>query len=267
MSDTKVSLEGVSLRFRSYQGYAGGLKEAMLRAIVPPKWVGTLPPTKKEFWALNDLTFDFRPGDRIAILGQNGAGKSTLLRVLSRIYKPTRGRVEVRGLLAPLIEIGAGFNPELTGRENAFLNAAILGIPGKVLSPRIPDIIDFSELGDFFDVPVKYYSTGMLLRLAFTVATEVTPDILILDELFAGADIAFIEKANRRLDEFIRKAPIFILVTHEMKYVERFCNRALLLDKGRLIADGPPAKVVETYMGRALGTSAPRPPSPPSLSV
>jgi ABC-type polysaccharide/polyol phosphate transport system ATPase subunit len=250
MSAPHITLKNVSVRFRRYQGYPEGLKEAVLRKLVPPRWQKALVPKRQEIWGVKNLSLDLRPGDRLAVIGHNGAGKSTLLKLISRIYRATEGVAEVEGRVAPLIELGAGFNPELTGRENAFLNAAILGIPGKVLKPRLASLVEFAGLEEHIDVPVKYYSTGMLLRLAFAVATEVTPDILILDELFAGADAEFIERANQRLDEFVRTSPIFILVSHELKYVERFCNKAILLERGELVASGNPQSVIETYLSR-----------------
>jgi ABC-type polysaccharide/polyol phosphate transport system ATPase subunit len=171
----------------------------------------------------------------LGIIGLNGAGKTTLLKVISQIYKPTEGQVNVKGRIAPLIEIGAGFHPELTGRENIFLNGSLLGISKKDLNARIQSIVDFSELHEFIDTPVKYYSTGMHLRLGFTIATEFPPDILILDEMFAGADQFFISKAQKRLENFIASSKIMLMVTHEMEYVKKFCNKIVTLQDGKLI--------------------------------
>lgn len=243
-----VRLHDVSVRFRRYQGYSHGLKEAAMRLLSAPKWQKTRPPQKLDFWGLRHLTLDIREGDRVGIIGRNGAGKSTLLKVISRIYRPAEGTLDVRGRIAPLIEIGAGFAPDLTGRENAFLNGAILGIPKKTIAARLDSIIDFSELADFIDMPVKYYSTGMHLRLAFTLATEVTPDILILDELYAGGDAAFIQKADVRLERFVHQSKILILVAHDMDYIRKFCNRVVWLDEGRIRAEGAPDAIVEQYL-------------------
>jgi ABC-type polysaccharide/polyol phosphate transport system ATPase subunit len=249
----RVEIENISLRFRRYHGYSSGLKEAVMRMIRPPSWYRTRPPSKEEFWGLRGVNLHLEEGDRLGIIGHNGAGKSTLLKVISRIYKPTEGTVKVEGRIAPLIEIGAGFNPELSGRENAYLNAAILGIPRKVLQSRLNEIIKFSELEDFIDMPVKYYSTGMHLRLAFTIATEVAPDILILDELYAGGDAVFIEKANRRLEKFVNQSRILILVAHNLEYIRRFCNRAIVLDHGVIRVQGNANEVIDRYLAYCGG--------------
>ena len=248
-----VNLENVGVKFRRYTGYSSGLKEAVMRMIRPPSWYKSKAPKREEFWGLKNISLTIAEGDRIGIIGHNGAGKSTLLKVLSRIYRPTEGKFSVAGKVAPLIEIGAGFNPELSGRENAFLNAAILGIPRRELQKRIDDIIQFSELAEFIDMPVKYYSTGMYLRLAFTVATEVAPDILILDELYAGGDAQFIEKANARLDKFVERSKILILVAHNMNYIKRFCNRVIVLDHGAILGEGTPEDMIPRYLDWCKG--------------
>lgn len=248
-----VVLNDVSVKFKKYQGYASGIKEAAMRFLHSPKWYKTAAPTKSEFWGLRHISLDLREGDRLGIIGHNGAGKSTLLKVISGIYKPTEGTRRVEGRLAPLIEIGAGFNPELSGRENAYLNGAILGIPRKEVTKRLDSIVNFSELQDFIDMPVKYYSTGMHLRLAYTLATEIPPDILILDELYAGGDAEFIVKANRRLDTFVENSKILILVAHNLDYVRRFCNRAMVLNHGQIQAQGSVDMIVDRYTAFASG--------------
>ena len=176
---SEITLKDISIKFRKTHGYANGLKEAAMRLFSTPTWHKNHPPSKTEFWGLRHIDLELRKGDRLGIVGHNGAGKSTLLKIISRIYRPTEGTVTVQGRIAPLIEIGAGFNPELSGRENTFLNSSILGIPRKAIKERIDSIIEFAELGDYYDMPVKYYSTGMCLRLAFSIATEISPDILI----------------------------------------------------------------------------------------
>lgn len=242
-----VHLKNISVRFHKYHGFSTGLKEAVLRKLVPPMWHKKAPPRREDFWGLRDVSFDLKEGDRLGIIGHNGAGKSTLLKVISRIYRPTVGDLKVVGRIAPLIEIGAGFSNELTGRENIFLNGAILGIPRKQLVKCIDSIVAFAELEEFIDMPVKYYSTGMHLRLAFSVATEIPPDILILDELYAGGDAAFIAKGNERLDSFVKASKILILVAHNMEYVKRFCNRVMILDHGCIKAVGNPDEMIQLY--------------------
>jgi ABC-2 type transport system ATP-binding protein len=245
MDHAHVILKGVSLRFRKYTGGGEGLKEAAMRWVRTPKNVAR--PTKSEFWGLRDLDLTLREGDRLGILGPNGAGKSSLLKVISRIYKPTEGHLDVSGRIAPLIEIGAGFIPELSGRDNAYLYGAILGIPRKTIRDRLGAMAAFSGLEEFLDTPVKYYSTGMHLRLAFTIATEVAPDILILDELYAGGYAAFIGKANQRLENFIHRSRILILVAHQVEYISRFCNRAIVMAHGRIQKEGTPEEAIAWY--------------------
>ena len=248
-----IHLDGVSVRFRKYNRYSTGLKEAAMRLLRPPDWVKKNPPAKTEFWGLSDVNLKLQEGERLGIIGANGAGKSTLLKVISKIYKPALGTVHVQGRIAPLIEVGAGFHPELTGRENAFLNGAIIGLTKKSIQERLDSIVGFSELKEFIDTPVKYYSTGMYLRLAFTVATEIPPDILILDELYAGGDSVFIEKANRRLEKYVHDSKILILVAHNMEYIKRFCNRVIVLDHGKIQVDSPAQDAVERYVAFGKG--------------
>lgn len=254
-----VELHNVSLRFRRYGGQASGLKEAVLRKLKRPIWHDARPPVVKEFWGVRDVSLQIEEGQRLGIIGHNGAGKSTLLKIISRIYKPTLGQIAVSGRLAPLIEIGAGFHPELTGRENAFLNGAILGLGRKVIEERLDAIFDFAELQQFIDTPVKYYSTGMYLRLAFSLATEISPDILILDELYAGGDLAFIRKANERLDQFVERSKILILVAHQMDYIRRFCNRVVVMHQGSVKYDGTPDDAIRVYEDLTLNQPAPAP--------
>lgn len=249
MEHSHVILNNVSLRFRKYTGGGEGIKEAAMRLICPPQWSGSRPPTKSEFWGLRDIHLSLKEGDRLGIIGPNGAGKSSLLKVISRIYKPTLGTLDVVGRIAPLIEIGAGFIPELSGRDNAYLYGAILGLKRKTVRERLDSMVEFSGLQDFVDMPVKYYSTGMHLRLAFTIATEVAPEILILDELYAGGDAAFIAKANQRLEHFINRSRILILVAHQMEYISRFCNRAIVMAHGRIQKDGTAEEAIDWYEG------------------
>ncbi len=253
--ETYITLKNVSVRFRTYYGSSSGLKEAVMRKLRPPQWIKQIPAAKKEFWGLKGIDLDLKEGDRLGIIGRNGAGKSTLLKVISRIYRPTEGSCGVSGRIAPLIEIGAGFNPELSGRENAYLNGSILGIPRREINERMNSIVRFSELEEFIDMPIKYYSTGMNLKLAFTLATEIPPDILILDELYAGGDAAFITKANVRLQRFVDSSKILILVAHNLEYVQQFCNRVIVLDHGKIVAQGDPKAMIEKYLDFCAGNA------------
>lgn len=253
MSQARIELKNVSVRFRRYEQTSNGIKEAVMRWLRPPAWTKTGLKREPYFWGLKNINLVLNEGDRLGIIGHNGAGKSTLLKVLSRVYRPTSGEIFVQGRVAPLIEIGAGFAPDLSGRENVFLNGTIMGIPTRTLSSRMDSIVNFSELTDFIDTPVKYYSTGMYLRLAFTLATEVIPDILILDELYAGGDVTFVEKGNKRLDTFVRSSKILILVAHQMEYIERFCNRVIVMDEGQIIGDGRPDEMIPRYLAHMRG--------------
>ena len=242
-----INLQDVSLKFR-LRGYAAtGLKELCMRIISPPEWQKKIVKTENEFWALQGINLDIQEGDRLGILGNNGAGKSTLLKVITHIYRPTKGMVTTQGRIASMIEIGSGFHPELTGRENVFLNAAITGIPKSEIEKRYEAIVDFAGIRDFMDMPVKYYSTGMYLRLAFTMATEIAPDTLILDELYAGGDIAFVKQATERLENFIKSCKVLVLVAHNTDYILKFCNRVIVLEQGRIIHAGPPEESVTVY--------------------
>jgi ABC-type polysaccharide/polyol phosphate transport system ATPase subunit len=252
--ESKIHLEDVSVRFRSYSGKTSGLKETVMRWLHPPDWQKKANTIRKnEFYGLRNVSLHLEHGDRLGIVGRNGAGKSTLLKVISRIYRPTSGSISVVGRIAPLIEIGAGFNPELSGKENIFLNGAVLGLSKKKITERLDSIVEFSELAEFIEMPVKYYSTGMHLKLAFTVATEIPPDILILDEMYAGGDAAFIQKANVRMQNFVERSSILIMVAHNLEYIRQFCNRVIVLDHGRIIGAGDPNEMTDRYLALCAG--------------
>ena len=203
---------------------------------------------RERFKALDDVNFSIEEGEVVGIIGHNGAGKSTLLKHLANITKPTNGEVIVRGSIAPLIEVGAGVNPELTGRENIFLNGAILGIPKKVIQSKLDEIIDFSELEQFIDTPVKRYSSGMTVKLGFSIATSMDADILIVDEVLAVGDLAFQRKCFDRMEDMIkRQGKTVILVSHNIRQVERLCNRVLMLDHGLISAEGEPKTVCNLF--------------------
>ncbi|MBI6695852.1 ABC transporter ATP-binding protein, partial [Pseudomonas corrugata] len=201
-----------------------------------------------DFMAVNNVSFELSAGDRVGIVGHNGAGKSTLLKALCRIYEPSQGTINVSGRIAPLLEIGAGFHPEFTGRENIYLNGSILGYTKSQLTEIEQEVIAFAELEEFIDTPVKYYSTGMYMRLAFSLATAVHPEVLVLDEIFAGGDAAFMEKAKARMHSMIAKADIMIMVSHDHNLVKTLCNRVIWMDHGRKIADGNPDEIIEMYL-------------------
>lgn len=207
--------------------------------------------TASEFWALKNVTFDVYPGEILGIVGKNGAGKSTLLKVLSRITPPTDGRIEYEGRLSSIIEIGTGFHPELTGRENVFVGGSIMGLSRKKIREVYDQIVDFAELRDFMETPVKYYSNGMYLRLAFSLAFLLPVDILILDEVLAVGDVDFRRKCYDHIRQMRDEGVAIVLVSHHMEPIVSFCDRCIWLDKGEIREVGAPMQVVESYLGNA----------------
>lgn len=204
----------------------------------------------QEFWALKDISFQLEKGDRLGILGLNGAGKSTLLKVIAGVLKPTEGTVHTRGKIAPLLELGAGFDKQYTGTENIYLYGAVLGYSKKFVQERFDEIVDFSGLRSFIDIPVKNYSSGMRSRLGFAIATQVDPDILILDEVLAVGDKDFHEKSEQKILEMMDRGATVLFVSHSMEQVERICNKAILLENGRIVASGSVSEVQRVYQTR-----------------
>ena len=202
----------------------------------------------REFWAVQDVTFSVRPGDALGIIGPNGAGKSTILKLLTRILKPTQGRCGIRGRVGALIEIAAGFHPDLTGAENVFLQGSIMGMTRKEIESRFDDIVAFSELIDFIDTPVKRYSSGMNARLGFAIAAHMSPDVLIVDEVLAVGDYRFQRKAFDRIGEMVRRGLPVVIVSHQLERIASLCNDCLLLDRGRVIKRGHPEECISHYL-------------------
>ena len=242
-----MSIIEVSHLTKEYQlGHITSLKENVFNTF---RRLGGKPIQQREdFKALDDVNFTIEEGEVVGIIGHNGAGKSTLLKHLANISKPTKGKVIVRGSIAPLIEVGAGVNPELTGRENIFLNGAILGIPKKIIQQKLDEIIDFSELEQFIDTPVKRYSSGMTVKLGFSIATSMEADILIVDEVLAVGDLAFQRKCFDRMEELIkRQGKTILLVSHNIRQIQRLCHRVILLDHGRINMEGDPQTVCDSF--------------------
>lgn len=204
----------------------------------------------KEFWALREVSFEVEKGDRLGILGLNGAGKSTLLKVVAGVLKPTVGAVTVKGTIVPLLELGAGFDKQYTGAENIYLYGAMLGYPREFIREKFDEIVEFSELEEFINVPVKNYSSGMKSRLGFSIATVVEPDILILDEVLSVGDAKFRKKSEKRIMAMIEQNVSVLFVSHSLEQVRRLCNKAILLEKGRIIAGGEIEAVAEVYEGK-----------------
>jgi ABC-type polysaccharide/polyol phosphate transport system ATPase subunit len=209
------------------------------------------PEGPTHFWALRDVSFRVVHGESLAVIGPNGAGKSTLLQVLAGIIQPNEGSVEVIGHVSSLLTLGAGFDALLSGRENIRLAGAFLGIGHREMEAMLPGIVDFADIGDFIDAPIKTYSSGMRARLGFSIATAVDPDVLIIDEVLSTGDAVFRAKSKQRIIELTKAAKGIVLVTHDMAWVTEFCNRAILLDKGHVILEGPPAEVVALHQERS----------------
>jgi ABC-type polysaccharide/polyol phosphate transport system ATPase subunit len=233
-----ISVEGVSKRFRLYHERPTSLKERLLRL---------RRSRAEDFWALRDVMFDVPEGQTWGVIGANGSGKSTLLKIIGGILRPTEGRVGTRGRIAALLELGAGFHPELTGRENVYLNASILGLSRKETDRYFDDIMAFAELEDFIDSQVKYYSSGMFVRLGFAVAVHVDPDILLIDEVLAVGDEAFQRKCIRRVRDLQRQGRTIVFVTHAVQQVHQICDGAVLLDHGHIRARGEASVVIKEY--------------------
>lgn len=205
-------------------------------------------PDPSQFWALRDLSFEIEPGEVVGIIGRNGAGKSTLLKVLSRITEPTFGRVELEGRLGSLLEVGTGFHPELTGRENVYLNGSIIGMSRREIAAKFDEIVAFADIGEFLDTPVKRYSSGMYVRLAFAVAAHLETEILVIDEVLAVGDAAFQRRCLGRVGEIAGTDRTVLLVSHNMGAVRNFCTRAVWIEAGRVLKDGSPNEVVDAYV-------------------
>ena len=242
----KIIIEDISLEFRLYHDGASSIKEYFANIFRKKK-----RKHYTDFYALQNVSFSVNDGERVGIIGRNGAGKSTLLRTVSRIYEPTLGSITVNGRVAPLLDIGAGFHPEFSGRENIYFNGALLGYTKEQLRSIEDEVIAFAELQDFIDSPVKYYSTGMYMKLAFSLATTVQPDILILDELFVGGDANFVRRGKDRMNKMIDNSSVMLLVSHDAELLRSLCQRFIWLDHGKVIADGDVA-VLDEYIG--IGT-------------
>lgn len=255
MSDPVIIAEGVSKKF------CRSLKRSMLYGLFDAgrSMVGLPYETDRlrasEFWALDRVSFEIRRGEKVGFLGVNGSGKSTLLRLITGIFPPDDGRLTVRGQVGALIAVGVGFHPHLTGRENVFLNGSILGMSRQQLEARIDDIVDFAEIGEFIDAPVATYSSGMAVRLGFSIAIHRDPTIMLVDEVLAVGDLAFQLKCQKKLAEYRSSGGTFIIVSHNMQMIRNTCDRVLWLDKGRVVADGEVYEICERYEDAQLERS------------
>ena len=248
MSDIALRMEQVYKKFRKGEVY-NSLRDLL------PALTGSMfrqqelsERDQREFWALQDISFEVKRGEALGIIGRNGAGKSTVLKILSRIIKPTKGRMVVNGRLSALIEVAAGFHQDLTGRENIFLYGTILGMSKREIASKVDQIIAFSGIEEFIDTPVKRYSSGMYARLGFSVAAHVDPEVLIVDEVLSVGDYAFQQKCIERMKEVVRGGAAVLFVSHNLRTVAEFCDRCLLLERGRLLMTGSPNEVIQSYM-------------------
>jgi lipopolysaccharide transport system ATP-binding protein len=249
--DLALTAEGIGKWYPLRRATAvGSLAEAMSQGV--RRRVRREPrPEKRGFWALDDISFELRRSEALGIVGRNGAGKSTLLKIASRITPPTAGRVVEYGRVGSLLEVGAGFHPELSGRENVFLNGAILGMPRREVSRKLDAIVDFSGIGRFLDSPVKHYSSGMHVRLAFSVAAHLEPEILLIDEVLAVGDVDFQRKCLGKMRDVAEEGRAVVFVSHNLSAIQRLCDRAILLEEGRAAFDGAPGAVVAEYLRRS----------------
>jgi lipopolysaccharide transport system ATP-binding protein len=256
MGDLVIRVENLGKQYRIgalQEGYKT-LRDTLVDAAKTPfRWARRVirrqaPPAKQMIWALREVNFEVRQGEVVGIIGRNGAGKSTLLKVLSRITDPTTGRVRLSGRVGSLLEVGTGFHPELTGRENVYLNGAILGMRNTEIDRRFDEIVAFSEIEKFIDTPVKHYSSGMFLRLAFAVAAHLNPEVLLVDEVLAVGDDRFQKKCMGKMESVGKEGRTVLFVSHNMNAIHRLCPRVILLEEGRIAADGDTSEVIAQYL-------------------
>lgn len=240
MQETVIELKNVGIKFNLSKEKVDSLKEYVIKLIKKELMYD-------EFWALKDVSFSIEKGDRVGILGLNGAGKSTLLKIICGVYKPSEGSVTHTGVIAPLLELGAGFDAQYTGRENIFLYGSVLGYSRKYLEEKYDEIVEFSELEKFIDVPLKNYSSGMKARLGFSIATIADPDILILDEVLSVGDAKFRKKSEKKIMDMFERGVTVIFVSHQLEQIKKICNKAIILQKGTLVAEGDIDTVSEMY--------------------
>lgn len=240
MANSVIKVDDVSIRFNLSKERTDSLKEYVIKLIKHEiKY--------DEFWALRNISFELHRGERLGILGLNGAGKSTLLKIIAGVYKPSIGTVERRGRIAPLLELGAGFDKDYTGTENIFLYGSVLGLRREFLESKYDEIVEFSGLGKFMDVPIKNYSSGMRARLGFSIATVVEPDILILDEVLGVGDAKFRRKSEKRIMDMFDRGVTVLFVSHSLDQVKRLCDKAMILENGQMIAYGDTKRVARIY--------------------
>ena len=242
-----IILKNVSMKFNLGVEKDNSLKMIFINLFTPRK-----KKKKDYFWALKDIDFRINKGDVVGIIGANGAGKSTLLKVVSGVYKPTTGTVEVNGKISPMIELGAGFDPELTARENIYLNGAILGYSKEFLEEKFEEIVEFSELREFLDVPIKNFSSGMVAKLAFSISTIVNPEVLIVDEILSVGDIKFQEKSKNKMMSMIEGGTTVLYVSHSIDSIKELCSKVIWLDHGKIVKMGDAKEICDEYYKKLM---------------
>ncbi|MBO3461098.1 polysaccharide ABC transporter ATP-binding protein [Aetokthonos hydrillicola Thurmond2011] len=260
MSDTVIKVENLSKKYiinhqqegrsqyKSIREAISNAAKSLNKKLFKPSSTKITYSAREEFWALKDVSFEIKQGDKVGIIGRNGAGKSTLLKLLSRITEPTTGKISIKGRVASLLEVGSGFHPELTGRENIFLNGAVLGMNAEEIKRKFDEIVDFAEVEKFLDTPVKRYSSGMYVRLAFSVAAHLEPEILIVDEVLAVGDARFQKKCLGKMEDVGKDGRTVLFVSHNMSTIQALCSRCIMLQSGRLAIDDLSAYVVQRYL-------------------
>lgn len=259
MSELAICVENISKQYRlgNLQSRYKTVRENFTDILLTP-FRQLWPTEPKTLWVLKEVSFEVKPGEVLGVIGRNGAGKSTLLKIISRITRPTQGRIEIYGRIGSLLEVGTGFHPELSGRENIYLNGAILGMKKAEIERKFDEIVAFAELEQFIDTPVKRYSSGMYMRLAFAVAAHLEPEILLIDEVLAVGDVGFQRKCLNKMRDVGLGGRTVLFVSHNMSAITRLCPRTILLDEGQIKCDGPSSQVVSIYLKSGIGTTAER---------
>lgn len=246
-----ISVQNVSMKFNLGIEKGFSMKQAFVN-IFDPK-IRKKRKKTEYFWATKNVSFDIESGEVVGLIGSNGAGKSTLLKIVSGVLKPTKGKVQVNGVISPMIELGAGFDQDLTARENIYLNGAILGYSKKFLDEKFEEIVEFSELREFLDVPIKNFSSGMVAKLAFSIATIVNPEILIVDEILSVGDIKFQEKSKKKMLELIHGGTTVLYVSHSIESIKELCTKVIWLEHGEIIKIGDPTEICQEYYKQQMG--------------
>ena len=249
-----IEIKNVSMRFNLEIEKDNSLKKVFIKMLDIRKWFKKTNKKNNDFWALKNIDLNIKKGAVVGIIGPNGAGKSTLLKIIAGVYKPTKGKVTVNGKVSPMIELGAGFDGELTARENIYLNGAILGYSNAFIDEKFDDIVEFSEIRDFLDVPVKNFSSGMVAKLAFSISTVVNPEVLIVDEILSVGDLKFRQKSEQKMMDMIQdEGTTVVYVSHSLESIRKICQEVVWIDHGKIVMQGKTDKVCDAYYENQIG--------------